>query len=173
MSATVLNGLIFSDFSGICEPAFWCECAFLERFAPPVLTDVLFVFCDPLMWRLISSARDSEIFCLTSFQISIILQRNGTGATLRNETRIVSFVTESRSGSMERNNAFVREIREPEKLQRNELQGWEFFYGSAENVKFVVTFMKDGEYRKGRDLFYEMKACRCKGISKGSLDNKG
>lgn len=99
----------------------------MEGFAPPVLTDVLFVFCSPLMWRLISSARDSEIFCLTSFQISITLQRKGTGATLRNEMRIVSFVTESRSDSVLGNNTFVREIREAEKLQRNELQGLEVF----------------------------------------------
>lgn len=40
-------------------------------------------------------------------------------------------------------------------------------------MKILVTFRKDGEYRKGRDLFYGIKESRCKGISKGSLDRKG
>lgn len=50
-----------------------------------------FVFGAPLKWRLISSARDSEIFCLTSFVIPVTLQRKGTGA------RHCVFCEESRS----------------------------------------------------------------------------
>lgn len=129
------------DLTRFFVSAFCCESACWRVSHRRFSETSLFVFGAPLKWCLIPSARDSEIFCLTSFRISITLQRTGTGATRWNE----------RSG-------FNKEIPlSYENLGSSRETNLKVRVG---NVKLLPTFMKDGEHRKRAwPVFWRCKKC--------------
>lgn len=104
--------------------AFRCESVCWRVSHRPFPETSLFVFGAPLKRCLIPSARDSEIFCLTSFRICITLQRTGTGAAHWNEP-----LSYENLGSSRETNLKVREA------STDPYEGWR----TQENLPLIKT----------------------------------